>query len=181
MDKKSLRKEMLEKRNSIPKEVRHKKSLVIKEKLLSDPDYKACESLFCYLSFRSETETEEIITAALYEGKTVALPYMTEKKGEMVFVKISSLADLVKNSFGIYEPVPKEENIVFPTDKTVIIVPGAVFSKDGGRIGYGGGYYDRYLSRFKSMCTIGIGFREQLCDKIPADKYDIGLDKIITD
>ncbi|MCD7904261.1 MAG: 5-formyltetrahydrofolate cyclo-ligase [Clostridiales bacterium] len=179
MDKKSFRREAAKKRDALPKKIRYKRSLAIGERLFNDSCYKVCESVFCYLSFRSEAETEIIINTALREGKIAALPYMTEKKGKMVFVKIKSLSELVKNTFGIFEPVPTEKSIVTPTDKTIIIVPGTAFSRDNFRMGYGGGYYDRYLRKHCFLCTIGIGFKEQLYDEIPADEYDVRLDKLI--
>ncbi len=180
MDKKTFRKKMTAERNSLSPEIREKKSLIITEKLLSEEAYKACSRVFCYLSFRSEVQTEAFINRALKDVKTTALPYMTKKEGEMIFVKINSLSELVKNSFGIYEPIPSEENILTPDDKTIIIVPGTAFTREGFRMGYGGGYYDRYLSKYGFLCTIGIGFEEQLCDEIPTDEYDVKLNKIIT-
>ncbi|MCD8089478.1 MAG: 5-formyltetrahydrofolate cyclo-ligase [Clostridiales bacterium] len=180
MDKKTFRKEMIKKRDLIPPETRHEKSLIITEKLLAEEVYKDCREVFCYLSFRSETETEGFINTALNDGKTVALPYMTKNKGEMVFIKINSLSELVKNSFGIYEPKPAAENTAEPGNKTIIIVPGVAFSRDSFRMGCGGGYYDRYLSRYGFMCKIGICFAEQICENIPTDEYDIRMDKVIT-
>lgn len=179
MDKRALRQKYKAVRDSIPENLRKEKSRIIQEKILSLDSYKKCRELFTYYSFGSETETEALIENAMNGDKTVALPYMTKNKGEMVFVRISSLSELVKNSFGIYEPVPSPENIVIPTEKTVIIVPGAVFSRDRYRIGYGGGYYDRYLSRYKTLSNIGICFSEQIVDNIPANEYDIRLDELI--
>lgn len=168
-------------RRSIPEEERIIGSGIIFNKIIALEEYKRCKEIFIYLSFGAEVITEDFINFALNEGKTVALPYITQNKGEMVFIKINSLSGLIENSYGIKEPVYDEKNIVTPTESALFIAPGLAFSKEGRRLGYGGGYYDRYLSKYKTLCNIGVCFKQQLIKNVPTDIYDIQLDKIITD
>lgn len=156
-------------------------SKTISDKFLNLQEYKECKSIFIFYSFGSEIYTIDIIKQALSDGKTVALPYMTKNPHEMFFIMIKDLSELVKNKIGIYEPVYNKDNIVVSDKETIIIVPGLVFSNDKYRIGYGGGYYDKYLSENKYLKSIGLAFDFQITDEIPKDKYDIQTDIIITD
>lgn len=156
-------------------------SQIITDKFLNSKEYKECDAIFTFLSFGSEVETRYIIEKALSDNKLIALPYMTDKPHEMVFIKINSLCDLVKNKIGIYEPVFDDKNIVKSNDKTLIIVPGLAFDTKGYRIGYGGGYYDKYLSENEYMYSVGLAYDFQIADNIPTDEYDVNTDIIITD
>lgn len=166
-------------RDAIPAETRPEKSLEIQNTVLSLESYKSCSSIFLYYAFGSEVSVEHIAEKALKDKKTVAFPYMTDNKGEMVFIKIHSLSGLVKNKYGIYEPVFNKDNIIAADNKTIVIVPGLAFTPEGFRLGYGGGYYDRYLGRYKTLSNIGVCFSEQIYRDIPINKYDIRLDKLI--
>ncbi len=156
-------------------------SKLVTDKFLNSEEYKSCNEIFIFLSFGSEIETRHIIKKALEDNKIVALPYMTGKPHEMVFIKISSLSELVKNKIGIYEPVYNEENIVLSNENTIIIVPGLVFDINKNRLGYGGGYYDKYLSENKYMLSVGLCFDIQITEYVPTDKNDVKPDIIITD
>lgn len=149
--------------------------------LLNSDFYKGSKSIFTFLSFGSEIDTYLIIERALKDNKVVALPYMTGKPHEMVFIKIKSLSELCKNKIGIYEPIYDEENIVVSDENTIIIVPGLVFDLKGYRIGYGGGYYDKYLSENQYMISAGFAYDFQITDNIPRDEYDVKTNIIITD
>lgn len=177
--KKELRKEFRTLRNIYSG--KDKASRACEERFLNSEEYQRCKALFIFLSFGSEIETRDIIDRALEDKKLVALPYMTGKPHEMLFLKIQSLKDLVKNSTGIYEPVFKEENTVVSDKDTIIVVPGLAFDKNGYRIGYGGGYYDKYMSENEYMKAIGLCFDFQITDSIPTDEYDVKSDIIITD
>ncbi|MGN1318761.1 MAG: 5-formyltetrahydrofolate cyclo-ligase [Lachnospirales bacterium] len=157
------------------------KSEIVANKFLSSSYYKDCKSVFTFLSFGSEIDTYKIVKKALEDEKMVALPYMTGKPHEMVFIKINSLYELKKNKIGILEPYYNEENIVKSDKDTIIIVPGLVFDLEGYRIGYGGGYYDKYLSENSYMLSVGLAFDFQLVDAIAFDEYDVKTDVVITD
>ncbi len=180
MDKKTLRKNFLKIRGQIPEEARHKKSLIIAEKLFNSEEYKKSGFVFAYSSYGTEAETGDIIKKAFSDGKRIALPVMLEEKGKMAFIEITPKTELVKNKTGIFEPVYDEEKAVTPKKGEVVIVPGAAFTLKGERMGYGGGYYDRYLSRCEAF-KIGICFKEQLAEELPQDCFDIKTDTVITD
>ncbi len=180
MDKKTLRKSFLKIRSEISEKSRHKKSLAIAEKLFNSEEYKNSGFVFAYSSYGSEAETGNIIKRAFSDEKRAALPVMLEEKGKMAFIEIKPDSELVKNKTGIYEPVYDEEKAVKPQKGDVVIVPGAAFTLKGERMGYGGGYYDRYLSRCEAF-KIGICFKEQLAEQLPQDCFDIKTDKVITD
>lgn len=151
------------------------------ESFVKSYEYINCKNLFIFLSFGSEIETRDIIKRAFDDNKTVALPYMTGRSHEMVFIKISSLSELVKNKIGIYEPVYDNSNIVKSDRDTLIVIPGLAFDLKGSRLGYGGGYYDKYLSENEYMASVGLCFDFQITDYVPVDKNDIKIDTVITD
>ena len=180
--KQKIRREYLILRDSIPEDKLIKKSKIIADHFLMSPEYLNCENLFIYRSMGSEVITDFIIEAALAAGKNVALPVMTDKKKrEMVFIKIISLDNLKTNSFGVSEPEYDETNIVTGDPRVLIAAPGVAFSKDGSRAGYGGGYYDRYLSLNKYSRCVGLCFEAQLAEHIPSDSSDVKMDALVTE
>lgn len=158
-----------------------KASKLASARFLNTDEYKSCRSVFAFFSFGSEIHTSYIINKAIADSKTVALPYMTGRPHEMVFIRINTLDDLVKNIIGIYEPIYREENIITSDENTIIITPGLVFDDKGGRIGYGGGYYDKYLSENKYMLSVGLAFDFQIAYNVVTDDRDVNVDMIITD
>lgn len=178
MDKKQLRKQFRQLRKA---GFSMEKSEIIEQKISDSEEYRLCKSIFVYVSYNTEVDTFKIINKALSDKKTVAVPVMTDIPHTMVFVKIDSMACLEKNSFGILEPTLKEENIVNADENTLVIVPALAFDRCGYRLGYGGGYYDKYLSENKTLCNVGIGFECQLVDRLEINEYDVKLDKIITE
>ena len=144
------------------------------EEILSLKEFKESETVFIYISFKDEVETHNLIKTALKE-KRVVVPYCVDNNGHMIACEIESFSDLVPGSFGILEPKnPKE----FEGKIDFALVPGLGFSESGYRIGYGKGYYDRFLNG-KSIYKVGICHKELFFDEIPHDDFDIKLDKII--
>lgn len=191
MDKAELRKQMLEKRDSLEPNEIEEKSRIIFDKLVGLDRYKEAKNLLIYASMRSEVRTDEIILDALADGKKVYCPKVTDKKnGMMVFVRIFALEGLKEGYFGIREPELDDISEIFSTDKnpellneiTLAIVPGVAFDKNGNRIGYNGGFYDRFLSSHKTVSSVGICYSLQLaCEDLPVESHDVPLDIIITD
>lgn len=181
MDKNNARKRFLKIRREIPENIRAEKSRKIAEKLFETEEFKTASFVFSYASYGAEVETRGIIERAFFCGKRIALPVMLKEKGRMAFIEVNSFEGLVKNKIGIFEPLYDEEKVVFPKEGDVVIVPGAAFNARGVRIGYGGGYYDRYLSRYGEGFKIGICFKEQLAEDLPESGFDIRTDTVITD
>ena len=142
---------------------------------------KKAETIFLYTSYKNEVGTKKLIQKLLSMGKKVALPRVREK--EMDFFLIRSWEELVLGYQGILEPDGAGQ-IVVPTKNDVMLLPGVVFDHKGNRIGYGGGYYDKYLDQQKENlpCLIGLGYEMQLfSDIIPTEPQDKSLDFIVTE
>ncbi len=176
-----MKKEIRGKYKIIRNNIKNKeeKTLVIKEKLINLEKYKKSKIIAIFKSFGSEINTTEIIDYSLNNGKVVILPKVVENN--LKFYKISNNEIFVKSKFGIDEPIPEEENLVQNDLIDLIIVPGLSFDKEKNRLGYGGGYYDRFLSNVNCM-KIGICYEEQIYEgDLPAEKTDIKMDLIVTD
>ena len=181
MDKKELRKRYIDLRNSIlNKEL--KNSLIL-ENILQNKQFKNSRLIGIYVNLPAEVDTTKLIDISLKLGKVVVVPKVINKR-EMNFYKINSLNDLTCiGRFNIREPKDIKSNIVLPHLIDLFIVPGICFDKNKNRIGYGGGYYDRYLIKCPNAYKIGISFYEQILinNYIQSEDTDIKLDEIITD
>ena len=183
--KKALRTKYLEKRNQMEPEKRKEASGKIREWVFANKRFKAAETIFVYASYKSEVETKGIIQGALRLGKRVALPKVHGT--EMFFYEIKSWDELFPGYQGILEPQNEGREPVVPASGDVMLVPGAVFDRKGGRIGYGGGYYDKYLNKVFSACgykpyCMALAFACQICaGKIPAEEHDKKMDCILTE
>ena len=151
--KSELRKQVLHEMKAIPRTQKVTSDLALTERLLQHPFYQEAEVIATYLSFPHEFQTQELIEQALKDGKKVLIP-KTYPKGRMEFV-VYDPKQLAKTSFGLLEPQGDLE-VVEPSQIDLIHVPGLAFTTEGYRIGYGGGYYDRYLEHFAghTMSTI---------------------------
>ena len=151
--KAELRKQVLQEMKAIPQKQKIAMDLVLTERFLQHPFYQEAKTIATYLSFPHEFQTQGLIDQALRDGKKVLIP-KTYPKGRMDFV-VYDPQQLVKTSFGLLEPQGNLE-VVEPSQIDLIHVPGLAFTTEGYRIGYGGGYYDRYLEHFagQSLSTI---------------------------
>lgn len=133
-----------------------------------------------YASLDEEVNIDFAITASLEKNMSVALPLCIDNDGEMQYYYIKSLNELKIGAFGIREPDTAVCEAADNLDGAVCVVPGLAFDKKGFRLGYGKGYYDRFLSRHKNIKTIGVCYDETLAEGLPYDKYDIPVDYIVT-
>lgn len=180
--KKCIRNELLKKRNTLTEEDCQKYSKLIEKQLLSLEQYQNSEILLIYNSYLSEVSTYGIIEQALKTGKKVFCPKVLSP-GIMEFYKITSLEDVILGYRNIPEPkttkVPyQDENL----SKTLMIMPLVGFDNHKNRLGYGGGFYDRYLQRFPELHRIGLGFECQRYEEhLPIEDTDQKPDYIITE
>jgi len=182
LQKAEMRQKYLRIRNDVPADELAANSARIKNFLCDTDFYNECGEIFIYYGVNGEVLTDAIINAALKIKKTVALPVVLKKtKKTMEFYKISSADNLVKHKFGMYEPVPDGKNLAECGARTLIIAPGLVFSKDGRRVGYGGGYYDKYLAGHNYLTCAALCLDVQLDKSVPADESDMKMDFIITE
>ncbi|WIF95299.1 5-formyltetrahydrofolate cyclo-ligase [Caminicella sporogenes] len=180
--KKEMRKNFLKKRNALTTDDVNMKSKQIFYNLSSLPEYKNANNVMVYLDFRKEVKTKYIIEDLFLNKKNVIVPISKVKTKELLLSKINSFDDLTISTYGILEPKSEKIDIVSPEIIDIILVPGVVFDKKGYRIGYGAGYYDKFLSNLSHNFTaIGLSYELQLVDKIPKDKHDYQLDFIITE
>ncbi len=164
------------------KEFKDKKSasLKIEETLLALPEMKAAETVAVYCSLPEEVATDLLIDELLKEGKKVCVPLIRDK--EMLFIRIRSREDLTaKGSFGIREPRFDETAVVRPESIDLAVFPGLAFDREGRRLGYGGGYYDRTFAQNFQTLKVAVCFSCQIFDRIPAEEHDLRVDKIITE
>lgn len=174
--KADIRKLVLQKRNSLSNDELLKKSEAIYKQLMQQSSYKCADVIYIYMDFKNEVMTKMIIDNAFMEGKKVAIPKIIGD--EMKFFYIESYEDLKKGYFGILEP-----NTTYPAndEKALIVIPGVAFDENGVRLGYGRGFYDRFLSKHLELTQIAIAFEVQMVDKLPYDEYDVTMKRIITE
>ena len=197
MDKDFIRKDILQKRDDLSVYKIEIKSREIFEELITRPEYIEASNVLIYASIRSEVKTDEIILDALALGKRVFCPKVTDKKnGIMKFVRIYEPENLTEGFYGLREPEITDESEIFDPDlyadesnvrrtdgentgKTIIIVPGVAFDEKGNRIGYKGGFYDRFLPKVSYADTVALCYKIQIVDEIIPSEYDIPIKSII--
>lgn len=181
MDKKEIRKDIISKRNSVDREIRQDWDKEILKSLINSKFYKSAKSIFTFISYGSEVDTIKIIEQALKEGKVVYVPKTYKDTKEMKAVKITNLTNMVKDKMGILEPVEVSEDSI-GEHFDLIIMPGVAFDSFGNRIGYGGGYYDKYLSNYKEeTLKVALAYDVQMLNKIEIEDHDIKVNYIITE
>ena len=172
--KKALRKQVLQELKSLSKEEKEVMDAWLTEQLLLHPFYKEAETIATYLSFPHEFQTARLIEEALKDGKKIVIP-KTYPQGKMVFV-VYEPGQLERNSFGLLEP-QGDFTILEPSQIDLIHVPGLAFNPSRYRVGYGGGYYDRYLEHFPGH-TISTIYPCQIQIFQP-EHYDIPVKEVI--
>ena len=174
--KSELRKQVLHEMKAIPRTQKVTLDLALTERLLQHPFYQEAEVIATYLSFSHEFQTQELIEQALKDGKKVLIP-KTYPKGRMDFV-VYDPQQLVKTSFGLLEPQGDLE-VVDASQIDLIHVPGLAFTTEEYRIGYGGGYYDRYLEHFSGH-TLSTVYPCQVQQFMP-ENHDIPVQEVLID
>ncbi|GLI55200.1 hypothetical protein PM10SUCC1_07150 [Propionigenium maris DSM 9537] len=177
-EKKRIRERLIGMRDDLSPVEIDKRSDTIAEKLYSDYRFKKAETIFIFTSFGSEVDTHRIIEELLSMGRSVCIPKIMGKH-LMAAVRIGSLEELRPNKFGILEPLEGEE--VAPQEIDLIVVPGVAFDRRGYRIGYGGGFYDAFMSRVPEVDKIALAYDLQLIDRIDNESWDIRVDTLITE
>lgn len=183
MNKAFLRKQYLEKRSTLPISKVEEKSNSIINKLFDLDIYKNSSFIMSYVAFKKEVRTENLIKHSLKIQKRIGVPITVPETKTLI---VSELKDYdTELSIGHFNILtPKEEYIrkTPPALIDLVIVPGAVFDRNGYRIGYGGGYYDRFLKTLdKRAISIGLAYDFQLVDSVPRNKYDLPVDYILTE
>ncbi|MBR4225036.1 MAG: 5-formyltetrahydrofolate cyclo-ligase [Oscillospiraceae bacterium] len=177
--KKIMRGVCMRERKAMDPYLKHDLDEDIRERLEMDREYKDAKTVLAYVSSEIEVDTHEIIEDAIEDGKRVACPRCIPGTHEMEFYYIDSLDDLVKGSYGIYEPDIEKCELASDVDGALCLVPGLCFDRRGYRLGYGGGYYDRYLGAHQ-LVTVGLCYSFFVVRELLHGRYDARMDKVIT-
>ena len=179
--KKALREIMILRRDSLSAEERTLMSGAIAARLTGMPELENVKTVMAYASFRSEVDTGLLISWCRQQGKRVALPKVAGAGTMEAFLVADPRVDLRPGVWGIPEPRSGLER-VDPSEIDVVIVPGVSFDLCGGRLGYGGGFYDAYLPGVRAdTLLVGIAFRAQVVGCVPIGRHDVGMDVLVTE
>lgn len=178
--KRSLRGYIKSALNQLSEVEHHERSRLIHQKLFQHPWWQNASMIGLTLSYQYEVDTIPMIEQAWHEGKGVAVPLCDPETKAMHFRRIQSFEAVAPGYSGIREPIIDKSTYVEKDDLDLLIVPGLAFDERGFRLGYGGGFYDRYLSTF-AYHTLGLCFHMQLVSDLPTDSYDIPVHGIITE
>ncbi|MCY6957682.1 5-formyltetrahydrofolate cyclo-ligase [Clostridium brassicae] len=179
-NKKEIRDYVKIKRNELKLEEKNKFDKRIFNKLIESEDYSKAKNIFIYVSFEGEVDTYRIIKHAFKNHKRVYVPKVISKELGMKAVEIKTLKDLKIGAYGIYEP-DSFDNAVDENIIELVIVPGVAFDLSGGRVGYGGGFYDRFLKKLSpNAAKFALAYDFQLMNEVVMKEHDIRVDRIIT-
>lgn len=178
--KEELRQQLLNQRKSISEPEFYGASADIVEELKEQKEYQDAETIHCYVSMneRREVETRVLIKEMIEKGKDVVVPVTNFESGTLTHIRLKSFSDLEENKWGVLEPKKGEE--VTPEKIDLVIVPMVGGDEQCNRIGYGEGFYDRFLKDVRCP-KIGLSFDITIVNQLPTENFDISLDKIITE
>lgn len=175
-DKKVLRRKILTLREELSPQERERASLMLTERICGHQWFYLADTMLGFVSYGSEIDTSDILCEALANGKKVFVPKVVGE--DMIFYRIHSMDDLVEGYKGIREPAGDTESFIYDPEnagRVLMLMPGAVFDRQKNRIGYGRGFYDRYLADKKDLRlrTIAVGYQCQMVEKLPVQDWDI--------
>ncbi|PIE60350.1 MAG: 5-formyltetrahydrofolate cyclo-ligase [Desulfobulbus propionicus] len=184
-EKKQLRKEVMRRRDNLTYAERKKKSYAITQQFIASTGWKKAKTFFIYNHLRSEVQTDEIIRHLCINGKTICVPYVDVTEKKMFAIKIKNRkSDLTCGYMGIAEPKKElvADGVIDPESIDIALIPGVAFDNRGGRLGYGGGYYDRFFQK-KLLPTkkIGLAYTTQVLQAVPEEPHDVLMDILITE
>lgn len=181
LSKIELRKKMIELRENLDSRSFEDYNRSILKKIIECDEFKKAHNIFIFVSFNKEVDTHAIIKKSIDLGKKVSVPKVISKDLGMKALCIEGINELKSSKYGILEPEYEEDKIMSEESIDLVILPGLAFDSSGGRIGYGAGYYDRFLRKLNPNCKkVGICFDFQMVAKVPMDKNDEYIDFVIT-
>lgn len=181
--KAELRKKFVQKRNALTAVERTRDSALIRHRIFSHPHWPDVHTILMYVSFRSEVETGKLIQETLAQSKRVVVPVVDPKRKELDLSELNALGDLAPGAFhGILEPASFLRKSVIPMEIEWVLVPGLAFDRQGGRLGLGGGYFDKLLENMPEARRIGLAYSSQISAKpLPMQAHDVRMHEIITE
>jgi len=185
LDRNTLRQKVLALRDALSAQEMIEKSASVIFRLTALPVLQSAGLVFTYVHFRSEVRTLQLIRLLLSTGKKVAVPSTVREESRLLAVQITDPRQQLEPGYcGIPEPLPHQvqKMVCSPADIDVVLVPGSVFDPSGGRMGYGGGFYDRFLSKEAPRATrIGLAYELQLVERVPLEEHDQCMDFLVTE
>ena len=176
MDKKQLRSMIREKKRAMTEESIVQASKKLGELFAACPQYQAAKTIYGYLPYNQEVRTVPMLERALADGKQVAVPKVYGDT--MRFIYMTDLSRVATGYAGIPEPIDDEPVAEDPT--ALVLMPGMAFTASGDRMGYGGGFYDKFLAQEPQHPTVALCYDFQLVDSLPTEAYDIPVDLVLT-
>lgn len=182
--KSALRREILARRDALDPEVRSARSGSALDRVLRVPEFRAATVVLAYASFGSELETRPLLDDVLAGGRRLVLPRVDRQARRLVLHEVRTLgADLLPGTWGIPEPAPARCRVVAPHEVEFVLVPGVAFDPDGGRVGYGAGFYDRLLGEWPPPLPplVAAAIELQIVPAVPVLPTDHRVDLIATE
>ncbi|MFY4776338.1 5-formyltetrahydrofolate cyclo-ligase [Metabacillus sp. RGM 3146] len=180
MDKKTYRSRMREKLQQMDDFKYRDLSAAIQMKLEGLQDWKRASTVALTISSEREVDTNPLILNAWQQGKRVAVPKCIPSSKGMVFRILTSYDELETVYFGLKEPIPSKTELISQDHIDLAIIPGLVYDRRGFRIGYGGGYFDRWLKNYKGA-SLSLAFSQQVVPQLPEESFDIPVQQIVTE
>jgi 5-formyltetrahydrofolate cyclo-ligase len=171
-NKEELRRHLLKVRQNLSYESRRKSSASICRKIEQWDTFQTAETVLFYMPFRQEVDVRPAIEKAWTLGKTVVLPRAVPKTREMKLIRVDHFGELEPGAYGILEPPEDETRGVRPESIHLVVVPGVGFDRQGYRLGYGGGYYDRFFARADQAIRLGVAYPEQVVSTVYPKEHD---------
>ena len=175
MNKQQLRQAIRQRKRAMTQEEIEDRSRSLCEKFLKSDDYRRCTCLYGYLPYNQEVRTWPILRQALADGKQVAVPKVYGD--EMKFIYLTDLTQVATGYAGIPEPIA--DGPVAEQQDALVLMPGLAFDPQGHRIGYGGGFYDKFLSREPKHPTVALCYEFQMVDHLETEQFDIPVNTVI--
>ena len=175
MDKITLRKQIREKKRAMTPEESTAASEKLTANFLATDLYRQAKTIYGYLPYNQEVRTVPILEQALADGKRVAVPKVYGD--EMKFIYLPDLTQVAKGYSGIPEPIADDPGGDDPT--AVVLMPGLAFDKEGHRIGYGGGFYDKFLALEPNHPTVALCYGFQILQELPVEEFDVPVDLVL--
>ncbi len=180
MDKNLIRKTVLRQRRALPAPSKSLAESLMLQFLQNWEVFKNASAVHIFLSTKDETETRTLIELCWNSEKKTGVPVVLPDSFILGHTEIKSFKDLKSGAYGILEPIPEQRISMVPEMFDLVIVPGVAFDRQGGRLGHGKGYYDRFLEQ-TSAFRLGLAFDCQLIDKVPVELHDVPMHAILTE
>ncbi|MGM0507817.1 MAG: 5-formyltetrahydrofolate cyclo-ligase [Fusobacteriota bacterium] len=176
--KENLRSILKQKRENLSEKYIKQKSEKIYRKIINYKGYAKSQVIMSYCDIKNEVKTDRINNKILQDGKRLVLPYIDRKKDIIIPIEIKDINNLNIGKYNILEPKHNKENVIDPSELDLVLVPAVGYDKYGNRIGFGGGYYDKFLCGVDAK-KVGLAYDFQVVEKIKSEEHDIKIDKVI--